>query len=161
MILIAYDGSEDAKSAIAGAGKLLEGAPTTVVTVWEPFADVVARTSAGLTLAPGVVETDNLDEAYEERARELAAEGVELANTAGLNAQPRTRTRYSTIAEAILAEADEVQADAIVMGTRGLTGIKSLVLGSVSHAVLNHANRPVVVVPPPAVADDRAKHDTG
>ena len=41
----------------------------------------------------------------------------------------------------------EIGADAILMGTRGLTGLKSVVLGSVSHAVLQRADRPVVVVP--------------
>jgi nucleotide-binding universal stress UspA family protein len=44
------------------------------------------------------------------------------------------------------------------MGTRGLTGIKSVLLGSVSHAVLQHADRPVIVVPSPDVANKRAGH---
>ena len=37
------------------------------------------------------------------------------------------------------------------MGSRGLTGIKSLLLGSVSRGVLTHADRPVMVVPPAAI----------
>jgi nucleotide-binding universal stress UspA family protein len=53
----------------------------------------------------------------------------------------------STASRPILAEADRVGADAIVMGSRGLTRLKSLLLGSVSHEVLQHANRPVVFVP--------------
>jgi hypothetical protein len=54
-----------------------------------------------------------------------------------------------------------VDAEAIVLGRRGLTGVKSLLLGSVSHAVLQHADRPVVVVPSPAVTEARAqrRHD--
>ena len=52
MILIAYDGSSDARSAIDRAGELLSGEPATVLTVWEPFIDVMARTGAGLGLAP-------------------------------------------------------------------------------------------------------------
>jgi nucleotide-binding universal stress UspA family protein len=44
------------------------------------------------------------------------------------------------------------------MGTRGLTGVKSLLLGSVSHAVLQHADRAVVVVPSPEVARERGQH---
>jgi nucleotide-binding universal stress UspA family protein len=58
--------------------------------------------------------------------------------------------------ETIPSEADEVAADAIVLGTRGLTGLKSLMLGSVSHAILQHADRPVIVVPSPEVAARRA-----
>jgi nucleotide-binding universal stress UspA family protein len=158
VILIAYDGSQDARSAIDHAGELLSGEPATVVTVWEPFVDMMARTGAGLGLAPGIVDFEEIDRAYERSARERADEGVERAQRAGLNAQPRTRARHTTIAEAILTEAEEVRARAIVMGTRGLTGIKSVLLGSVSHAVLQHADRPVIVVPSPDVANKRASH---
>jgi nucleotide-binding universal stress UspA family protein len=42
------------------------------------------------------------------------------------------------------------------MGCRGLTALKSLLLGSVSHAVIQHADRTVIVVPSPAVAASRA-----
>jgi nucleotide-binding universal stress UspA family protein len=158
LILNAYDGSSDAKSAIDGAGELLSGESATVLTVWEPFIDVMARTGAGLGLAPGIVDFEEIDKAYEQSARERAAEGVERARRAGLNAQPRTRARHTTIAEAVLAEADEVGARAIVMGSRGLTGIKSMLLGSVSHAVLQHADRPVIVIPSTEVAKQRAAH---
>ncbi|MGO9496678.1 MAG: universal stress protein [Solirubrobacteraceae bacterium] len=155
MILIAYDGSKDAQSAIEVAGQLMAGVPTTVLSVWEPFVDVLART--GLGIGPGEIDFDGLDKAYEESARELAAEGTQLAARAGLNAQPRTRARHTTIAATILAEADELGASAIVLGSRGLTGIKSL-LGSVSHAVLQHADRPVLVIPSSEVAHERAAH---
>lgn len=156
MILIAYDGSKDAQSTIDLAGELMGGEPTTVLSVWEPFVDVMART--GLGVGPGVIDFEALDKAYEESARERAAEGAQRAARAGLNAQPRTRARHATIAATILAEADEVGASAIVLGSRGLTGVKSLLLGSVSHAVLQHADRPVIVVPSPEVAHQRAAH---
>jgi nucleotide-binding universal stress UspA family protein len=156
VILIAYDGSPDAQAAIDRAGEFFGGEPATVLTVWEPFIDVMTRTGAGLGLAPGIVDYREIDRSYEQSARERAAEGAERARRAGLNPQPRTRARHTTIAEAILAEAEEVGASAIVLGTRGLTGIKSLLLGSVSHAVLQHAGRPVVVVPSPEAAEHRA-----
>jgi nucleotide-binding universal stress UspA family protein len=156
VILIAYDGSKDAQSAIDLAGDLMSGEPTTVLSVWEPFVDVMART--GLGVGPGVIDFEALDKAYEESGRERAAEGAQRAARAGLNAQPRTRARHATIAATILAEADELGASAIVLGSRGLTGVKSLLLGSVSHAVLQHANRPVIVVPSPEVAHQRAAH---
>ena len=158
MILIAYDGSADAQSAIDKAGELFHGQPATVLTVWEPFVDVMTRTGAGFGLAPGTVDYEQIDRAYERSARERAAEGVERATRASLNAQPRTRARHTTIAYAILEEADEVGASVIVLGTRGLTGIKSLLLGSVSHALLQHADRPVVVVPSPDAAKERSEH---
>ena len=124
MILIAYDGSKDAQSAIDRAGELMPGEPTIVLSVWEPFVDVMART--GLGVGPGVIDFEALDKAHEESARERAAEGAQRAARAGLNAQPRTRARRATIAATILAEADEVGASAIMLGSRGLTGVKSL-----------------------------------
>jgi nucleotide-binding universal stress UspA family protein len=57
----------------------------------------------------------------------------------------------------MLTEADQAQATAVVLGSRGLGGIGSLLLGSVSHAVLQHADRAVVVVPSPKVARSRSE----
>jgi nucleotide-binding universal stress UspA family protein len=158
VILIAYDGSNDAQSAIDRAGELMGGEPTTVLSVWEPFVDVMTRTGVGFGFIPGEIDFEQIDKAYEESARERAAEGAQRAARAGLNAQPHTRARHATIAATILDEADEIGARAIVLGTRGLTGVKSLLLGSVSHAVLQHADRPVIVIPSPAVAQQRAAH---
>ena len=75
-------------SAIDGAGELLGGSRQPCLTASEPFIDVMARTCAGLGLAPGIVDFEEIDKAYEESARERAAEGVERTQRAGLNAQP-------------------------------------------------------------------------
>jgi nucleotide-binding universal stress UspA family protein len=49
-------------------------------------------------------------------------------------------------AEIVAAADDELDAPGIVMGQRGLSGLKSAVLGSVSRAVVNAYHRPVVLV---------------
>lgn len=54
--------------------------------------------------------------------------------------------------EAILSIARSRDVDLIVVGSRGLGGITSLVLGSVSNAVLHHADRPVMVAKTPVRA---------
>jgi len=155
MIVICYDGSPDARAAVERSGELFAGHTATVLTVWEPFVEVVARTSVGFGMVPSIPATDNIDEASEKRASELADEGVGLANAAGLAARPRVCSQLTTTARAILSEADALGAEAIVMGSRGLTGVKSLLLGSVSHEVIQHADRAVVVVPSPDVASAR------
>lgn len=156
MILIAYDGSDDAQTAIQRAGELFSGQSATVLTVWERFVDVVTRVGAGIPV--GDVDYEALDRAYHDQARDQAEEGAERARRAGLDAQPRIRARERTIAATILAEADETGAEAIVLGTRGLTGPKALLLGSVSHAVVQRAHLPVMVVPSPETAAARAMH---
>jgi nucleotide-binding universal stress UspA family protein len=154
MILIAYDGSADAQAAIQRTGELLGDRPATVLTVWERFQDVMLRSGTGVPMGP--IDYDELDRASEQQARQRAEEGTEIARKAGLNAQPRTLVRSGTIADAILNEADALDAEAIVLGTRGLTGLKSMFLGSVSHAVAQRADRPVIVVPSPELAAERA-----
>jgi nucleotide-binding universal stress UspA family protein len=156
MILICYDGSPDSQAAIERAGELMPGQPATVLTIWEPFVDVITRTGAGMEFWPDGVNLEKMDQAAQRAARDRAEQGVARARGAGLNPQPRTRARGATITETIPSEADEVAADAIVLGTRGLTGLKSLMLGSVSHAILQHTDRPVIVVPSPEVAARRA-----
>lgn len=156
MILIAYDGSVDAQAAIDRAGELLKGQPATVLTVWERLVDVVTRTGAGMPV--GEVDYERLDRSTQDQARQRAEEGAERAQHVGLKPTARTSVRENSIASTILAQADLVGASAIVMGSRGLTGLKSLLLGSVSHAVLQHADRPVIVVPSPEIAAERAAH---
>lgn len=147
MIVIGYDGSPDSQAAIDHAAELFGGEPARVLTVWEPFIELISRTGAGLWTGLEGVDIEAIDAASTAAAETRAEEGAERAKRAGLTAQPCARPRDTTVSEAILAEAQQVDAKAIVVGTRGLTGLKSLVLGSVSHAVLQHADRPVVVVP--------------
>ena len=154
MIVIAYDGSPDAQAAIAHAGALMSGTPAVILAVWEPFTDVVARVGgSGLSMA--ALDFEEVDRSHEEQARRRAADGVERARQAGLEAEPRVRMADRSVAAAILAEAAESGARAIVLGTRGLTGIKSLLMGSVSHAVIQQADRPVMVVPSAVLATAR------
>ena len=156
MILIAYDGSVDAQAAIDRAGELMKEQPATVLTVWERLIDVVART--GSVIGMSDVDFDAQDRSAEDQARQRAEEGAERAQRAGLKPRARTSVRENSVAATILAQADDVRASAIVMGSRGLTGLKSLLLGSVSHDMLQHADRAVLVVPSPAVASERAAH---
>lgn len=156
MILICYDGSEDAKAAVARAAELMPDEQATVLTIWQPIALLLARSTAGFGPI-GWSTLEDSDAAAEEDAERRATEGAALARQAGLDAQPRTCSQDTTAAHAILDEAEAVGARAIVMGSRGLTGLKSLLLGSVSHAVINHADRVVVVVPSSEVTDARTQ----
>jgi len=157
VIVICYDGSADARAAIERAAELMPGQRAAILCVWQQFVDVLARTSGGYGMAPGVVDFQAVDEATSGEARGRAEEGAEVARRAGLDAEPVIRTQGASIAGTILAEADAVNASAIVMGSRGLTRVKSLLLGSVSHAVIQRADRAVLVVPSPEVAESRSQ----
>ncbi len=155
MILIAYDGSDDSKAAIQKASKLFPGGSATVLTVWQRFVDTMARVGGGVSV---VVDYDEIDKDAEAAALAKAEEGAKIATEAGLQATARSAVVDLSVADAILAEAAAIDADAVVCGSRGYTGVKSLVLGSVSHHIVEHADLPVLVVPSPEVAKARAEH---
>jgi nucleotide-binding universal stress UspA family protein len=152
MILICYDGSDDAKAAIAQAQTLFAGKSAVVLNVWEPFVDILVYTPGVMA---GVADVEKIDEASRANAAQVAAEGAALARDGGLDATPQAVTRKKSVAQTILAQADAADAEAIVLGSRGLTGIASLLLGSVSHAVLQSSDRPVLTVPSTEVAEKR------
>lgn len=157
MILICYDGSDDAKAAIEHGAQVLSGQKAVVLTAWEPFALIATHTPVAIGFLPTVPDVDEIDRANESYANTQAETGAEIARKAGFDAEPLTRRVARTTAAAILAEAETQDADAILLGSRGLTGLKSLLLGSVSHAVIQHADRPVIVVPSPTVALSRTE----
>ncbi len=142
-ILIAYDGSEDAKSAITSAGELLTPAPALVVTIW-PAAERSVSTSAGLaTYAPIFGEIDELERT---NARASAEQGAALAREVGFDATPLVARSDRNVWHAILDLGAEHDARAIVLGSRGQGGLTGVLLGSVPGRVVHHADRPVLVV---------------
>lgn len=141
--VIAYDGSDDARSAIECAAALLGPRAVAVLSVWQHPHAALAHSWIGLTTAPDVEELVQL---AERAARTCAAEGVALAAGLGLRAEPVVRQASGPVWPVILEAADELDAHVVVLGSRGLSGIKTLMLGSVSDAVLHHTRRPTLVV---------------
>ena len=156
MILICYDGSADAQAAVDRAGLLMAGGEATVLVVWETILETMTRHgSLGMGMIGFSDDDGAADDAIKQAAVDTAAAGAQRATAAGLVAQPRIVNRDDGIAAVILAEAAALDAGVIVLGTRGLGSVKSLMLGSVSHAVLHHADRAVLVVPSPSLAEQR------
>ena len=145
-VLIAYDGSDNAKAAIERAGAVLQHGPAVVATAWTSFED--AAPAALLALPGDMVRegTQTLDEANRETAEELAAEGAELARAAGFDAEPRAARSKGPFFAALIHLADELDASAIVAGSRGRSALRAAVLGSVSTGLLHHTHRPVLIV---------------
>lgn len=153
MILVCYDGSADAQAAIDRAATLMPGVEATVLVIWETILEMMNRHgSLGMGMV-GAFGGDDMDAPIKQAALDTAAEGVRRATSAGLVAHPRVASRGVDIAAAILSAAADVNAGAIVLGSRGRGGVKSMMLGSVSQSVLHHADRPVLVVPSPDVCE--------
>ncbi|NNH74402.1 universal stress protein [Nocardia uniformis] len=148
-MLIAYDGSENARRAVEYAGRFLTANRAVVLTAWEPMVRQAARlTGISGVMQPDWVTDDEIEDIAFTDAKTINAEGLKLAELAGLNAEARTVECTTTIWNAIVDVADELDVDIIVAGTRGATGIKALLHSSVADAVLKHCHRPVFLVPP-------------
>jgi nucleotide-binding universal stress UspA family protein len=152
-ILIAYDGSEAARRAVRQAAELFGTRPALVVTVWEPALayQATALPQAGVDgmAVPPVAdagEAQEIEDALETRAHSVAQDGTELAKSAGLRAEAVAVAGEGNIAATILDLARERGVAAIVMGSRGLTGLRARLEGSTSNAVVKHSSCPVVVV---------------
>lgn len=127
-IVLAVDGSEHAGRAVGVAADLARGdGEVHVIHVHEVgIVASIETSSEAKELVDGVIG-------------ELQDAGVK----AGGSAIP---ARAGSVAPAILDAAKTFDADLIVLGTRGLSDFAGLLLGSVAHKVIHHAECPVLVV---------------
>jgi nucleotide-binding universal stress UspA family protein len=140
-ILIAYDGSQDAKAAVTGAAELLIAGPALIVTIWSTAERVVSSAGAA-TYAPIFGEIDELELSS---ARSTAEQGAALARELGFDASPLV-ARSRNVWRAILDLAAEHDARAIVVGSRGQSSLADVLLGNVPGRIVHHSDRPVLVV---------------
>src|SRR3954453_6106024 len=110
MILIAYDGTPDAKHAIAVAGSLLFGGPAEVVHVWAPAALPYDSLAIGHGMLPSdaAVGDQYVDTQEEEDARAVARSGADLALEAGFHAEGRAVRAVGPKALALEEEIDRL-----------------------------------------------------
>jgi len=142
-ILICYDDSDDARHAIDIAAALL-GPRHAVVLDVGPTLTAAESFAVISPVVPGAA----FEHLNTEDALGRARVGAERAQKAGFAAEARSDLSGATW-EGIVDVADEIDAAVIVLGSRGLTGLRDLLQGSVSHDVAERAGRPVLIVPPP------------
>ena len=149
-IVIAFDGSAVAGTAVRAAAALFPGARATVLTVHEAGigAERVLRVGGGL-MPPDVVRRaiTGLEQEIIEAARSVATAGVGLCEEAGLLAEPAVVSADGQAWKPILRVADKQRAEVVVCGSRGRGAVTRSVLGSTSSSLLHHADGAVLVVP--------------
>jgi nucleotide-binding universal stress UspA family protein len=145
-VLIAYDGSDFAKAAIADAARqLAPGRATLVLSVIQPLEAIPFLGIAAGAPDEGAVKAIVTD--TESGADQVAEEGARLARDAGLDATALVEIG-SPVWQRIVEVADERGASVIVIGSRGRSGLSYVLLGSVAAAVVQHSKRTVLVVHP-------------
>lgn len=153
IVVVGYDGSAPATAAIDETARLFPGGQVLVVTAWQSIEEAAraARLALPADMIAGAVK--NLDAATARAAATTAEEGARRARHAGLLAESLAICAEDAVWAALVRLADERQAAAVVVGSRGRSGLRSALLGSVSLAVVHNCRRPVVVVHPPDTPD--------
>lgn len=137
-IVVGLDGSDNSKQAISVAAELARAGGGRLV-----LAHVDERVAGKGGTASIRADDDEIRSEIAAEAARLEGEGVRagVENAVSVIGGP---------AHAIAKIADEVDADLIVVGTRGHSAVAGLLLGSVTNRLLHIAKRPVLGVPPAA-----------
>jgi nucleotide-binding universal stress UspA family protein len=138
MIVVGLDGSAGSVAALRFAIEeaQVRGAEIKAVSAWH-----VPMTAYGSGIAPAPVSVSDY-EGLGKAAVDSALEKV-AATVNGVTITSVVREGQAT--EVLVSEAKN--ADLLVVGSRGLGGLRGLLLGSVSQQCAQHAPCPVVVVP--------------
>ena len=149
-VLIAYDGSEVSRAAVRSAAELFAGRPAVLVTVWEPGLAAVPMglpDSVGMgTLPPDPATIEAIDRSQHEHASTVAGHGADFARSLGLAAEPQAVPDRVDVADTLIGIARERDAAVVVVGSHGISGLRSRLLGSVSRKLIEHCDRPVLVI---------------
>jgi len=141
-IMVAFDTSKDSVKAVEFGCSLAKKYESTLLIVHVYSTAFPAY--SGVAPMP-IPEYEGIAELSKERARAILADGIELAEARGVKAEGELLEANSTV-QAILEFAASEKVDLIIVGTRGMTGFKKLILGSVSNGLVNHSECPVLVV---------------
>jgi nucleotide-binding universal stress UspA family protein len=139
-ILVPIDGSAQSHTALELAANLLDDERSTlhVLNIQEvPLAeDSLGRSAA--------VPADNAEELVQSSGHDLIEQACQAAQVNHARVKPIVHAGQP--AKEVVSEAQRLGVDVIVMGSRGNSNIKSLVIGSVSHRVMHVAPCAVVLV---------------
>ena len=138
-----FEGAERALAAALGLGKSLGAAIDLVHVVAMPVPNTVSA-------VPGVVPMPQPDQGTLDEIRGRLDEVAARVRSSGVECVPFSS--IGGVPDEIVAHANRIGADFIVVGTHGRTGIRRVLLGSVAEEVLRKAHRPVLIVPPPREA---------
>ena len=139
-IVVGTDGSETADEAVRKAAELARSVSATleIVSAYEPVAPSRLREEA-VDVPKDVEWTVNPREDVDHtlsNAGTLVGEGVEV----------KLHARQGDPADAIIDVAEEVGADLIIVGNKGMTGARRFLLGSVPNKISHHAPCAVLII---------------
>ena len=149
-ILLAIDGSEDAQLAATTAVDVANSTDSELHIVHARFA--LPWTTAYYSATEPPTTSIGSEEEARQRVLQWLDDQVERIEAEGGSVTQaylrlgRPDEGAITVAEQIVSQAEEIRAGLIVVGSRGLGGIRRALMGSLSDSVVRHAHCPVLVV---------------
>jgi nucleotide-binding universal stress UspA family protein len=119
-------------------------------SAWQPLASQRGR--LGHNLRELVENPDDINQREEHLARTIAEEGAARVRELGAAAEGVAVEIDGPIEEAILTHAGELNATAIVIGSRSRSSLGSLLIGNVANEIVQRATCPVFLAPSPKLA---------
>lgn len=140
-IVLAVDGSEESQLATGAAAEIsaATGSPVHVIYVSPPASRLFGHHSYSEEVKRSLAE-----ELKAEARRFLDDRAQAVRSSGGTVAQTYAGTGRAD--EEIVELAEEIDAGLVVVGSRGLGGVRRALVGSVSHSVVRHAHCPVLIV---------------
>jgi nucleotide-binding universal stress UspA family protein len=138
-IIVPLDGSDFSFRAAKYAIKIAKMANAEII-----FMHAVVNPPYGDPRSAGIMITAYIKEA-EELAELWYVKAGNMASNAGVKFMAETILDVASAADSIVNYAESKKADLIVIGTKGRTGLKRLLLGNVASGVVTHARCPVLV----------------
>jgi nucleotide-binding universal stress UspA family protein len=142
VIVVGTDGSDTAASAVKHAADLAKISGATLHIV-HCFSVPSAMGAAGYDAGAAALIA-GLPEAAEAQARETLERASSIASHSGVRAETRLDT--GDPANALITAAETLQADLIVVGNKGMSGVRRFVLGSVPNKVSHHSPCSLLIV---------------
>ncbi|MBE0490020.1 MAG: universal stress protein [Halomonas sp.] len=145
-ILVPVDGSAHAEKALSVAALLARASSATLhlMTVAEFPPDNIGLFTGGTAEPFSEVEREKLAEGMKQEAHKVIEKARSAVNLDGIEVEEVTR--QGRPADLINKEAESLGADAIVMGSRGVSDMRGMVFGSVSHKISHIAGCTVITV---------------
>ena len=148
-VLIAYDGSDVSRAAVRHAAELFAGRPAVLVTVWEPGLappQWANPTPLGWERCPRIRRRSQRSIASSvSTPRPWRATELSSLALLGLAAEAQAVPDEVDVADTLIGIARERGAAVVVVGSHGI-GLRRRLLGSVSRKLIEHCDRPVLVI---------------
>jgi nucleotide-binding universal stress UspA family protein len=139
-ILLSVDSSEDSNKAVRVVADLAPRYGAEVLVVHGRDLRSIPPPGTSVPMPPVGVDLET-----EEEAQAIVDEALEQLRKAGAEARGKVLSARGHIADHILAAATEVDAQLIVLGSRGMSRLQQIVIGSVANKIVQLALCPVLL----------------